>query len=69
VNEQLRIRLGEYLPRKSIDFDEITRIELYSDRDDQSIDVWYRDSQGLGVHEIREYELEEFLTFLVTGGE
>jgi hypothetical protein len=65
VNEQLQVRLGEYLIDRGVDFDRVTDVEL--DPDGGSLDIWYVKPNGLrGVREMR--DVEGFLTFLVTGG-
>lgn len=66
MNEQLKIRLGEYLLSEGVRFDHVEDVSL--DEDEATIDIWYRDntrstSRWFSVHDER-----DFFTFLVTGG-
>lgn len=64
MNERLEIRLGEYLLSRNVRFDWIESVELCSDT--RSLDIWYRSPEGGNCVEL--FEVEDFLTFLVTGG-
>lgn len=66
MNEQLRIRLGEYLLSKGHTFGEIQDVTL--DPATPTVDIWYHADAMLKLEEVEGIDLEDFLTFLVTGG-
>ncbi|HEY6021041.1 MAG TPA: hypothetical protein VIY48_14385 [Candidatus Paceibacterota bacterium] len=67
MNEQLEIRLGEYLLSEGVRFDHVE--DVIFDEDEVTIDIWYLDnsrtptSRWFSVRDER-----DFFTFLVTGG-
>lgn len=65
MNEQLRIRVGEYLLSRDIHLSHATTVEL--DGDTSSLDIWYVRPDGRADY-LELFEVEDFLTFLVTGG-
>ena len=65
MNEQLQIRVGEYLLSRDVHFSHVTSVDL--DSDTGTLDIWYKNPEG--VSEVLElHGIEDFLTFLVTGG-
>lgn len=71
MNEQLKVRLGEFLLSHNLKFSEVQNLELYDAEHDYSstVDIHYVDLDGrFRSCEIGEYGFLEFATFLVTGG-
>jgi hypothetical protein len=66
VNEQLKVRLGEFLLSEGVEFNEVWGVEV-DGGSTATMDILYTKDDGMrDVHEL--ILVEGFLTFLVTGG-